>query len=78
MWVPLESKASLDHRVPRASGATQAWRDPKERRALRGTKAWWAPSALPGHLVRKVRGDHRAELERRVMWGAKEFEDPRD
>lgn len=78
MWVPLESKASLDHRVPRVSGATQAWQDPKERRALRGTKAWWAPSAQPGHLVRKVHGDHRAELERRVMWGAKEFEDPRE
>lgn len=77
MWVPLESKASLDHRVPRASGATRAWRDPKERWVLVGTKAWWAPLVLPGHPVRKVHGGHRAERGRRAMWVAKVSEDLR-
>lgn len=77
-WVPLESKASLDRRVPRASGATQAWRDPKERRVLVDTKAWWAPLAPLGHQVRKVHGDHQAKLGRRATWAAKVFEDPRE
>lgn len=77
MWVPLESKASPDHRVPRASGATQEWQDPRERWVLKGIKAWWAPLALLGHRVRKVRGDHQADLGRRETWAAKVFEDPR-
>lgn len=76
--MPLESKASLDHRVPRVSGATQAWRDPKEKWVLVGTKAWWAPLAPLGHRVRKVRGGHQAELGRRAMWAVKVFEDPRE
>lgn len=76
--MPLESKASLDHQVPRASGATQAWQDPKERWVLTGTKAWWALLALLGLRVRKVPGDHQAELGGRVMWAAKVFEDPRE
>ena len=78
MWVPLESKAFPDRRVPRVSGATQAWQDPKEKWVLKDTKAWWAPSALPGHQARKVRGGHQAELGRRVTWAAKVFEDPRE
>lgn len=77
MWVPLESKASLDHRVPRASGATQAWQGPRERWALMDIKAWWAPSVPLGPRVRKVLGDHQAELGRRATWAAQVFVDPR-
>lgn len=77
MWVPLESKASLDHRVPRASGATQVWQDLRERRVLMDIKAWWAPLGLLGHRVKKVQGGHQAKLVRRGMWGAKVPEDPR-
>lgn len=78
MWVLLESKASLDRRVLRESGATRAWRGPKEKRVLVGTKAWWAPLAPRGHEVRKVHGGHQAELGRRATWAAKVFEDPRE
>lgn len=77
MWVPLESKASRDHRVRRVSGATRAWRDPKERWVLVGTKAWWAPLVLLGHQVRKVHGGPQAELGRRVTWAARVFQDRR-
>lgn len=77
MWVPLESKASLDHRVPRASGATRAWQGPRERRALMDIKAWWAPSVPLGPRVRKVLGDRQAELGRRATWAAQVFVDPR-
>lgn len=77
MWVPLESKASLDHRVPRASGATQAWQDLRGRWVLVAIKAWWAQSELLGHRVKKAQGGHQAELVRRGMWGAKVSEDPR-
>lgn len=78
MWVLPESKASLDHRVPRVPGATQAWRGPKERRVLVGTKAWWALLAPLGLRARKVREGHQAELGRKATWEAKEFEVPRE
>lgn len=74
----LESKASLDHRVPRVPGAIQAWRGPKERRVLVGTKAWWALLAPLGLRVRKVLEGHQAELARKATWEAKVFEDPRE
>lgn len=77
MWVPLESKASLDHRVPRGLGATQEWQDLREKRVFVGIKAWWAPLVLLGHRVRKVQEGHQAELGRRVMWVAKVLQDPR-
>lgn len=77
MWVPLENKASLDHRVPKASGATQAWQDLRGRWVLVDIKAWWAPSGLLGHRVKRVQGGHLAEPVRRGMWGAKVPEDPR-
>lgn len=78
MWVLPESKASLGRRVPRGPGATQAWWDPKERRVLVGTKAWWALLAPLGHRVRKGPVGHQDELGKRVMWEAKVFEDPRE
>lgn len=77
MWVPLENKVSLDHRVPKASGATQAWQDPRERWVLVDIKAWWAPLGLLGHRVKRAQGGHQAERVRRGMWGAKVPEDPR-
>lgn len=77
-WAPRENKASLDHLVPKASGATQAWQDPRERWGLVDIKAWWAPSGLQGHRVKKAPGGHQAESVKRGMWGAKVSEDPRE
>lgn len=71
MWVPLENKASLDHRGPRASGATQEWQDPRERWVLMGIKAWWALLVLLDHRVRKVQRGPQADPGRRVTRAAK-------